>query len=121
MRREGVCVGRRESVSGEEGAGREGEEEEGRGEGVGREEGESPTVRLCVEECLPHLLFAEAAVDDAAGQVVQPLPLHNVLQDHLPARAGRQGKLAWGHVPHSSSDDMTPGSMSYHSPQNQSL
>jgi len=40
-----------------------------------------------------HLLFPEAPVDDAAAQVVHPLPLNDVIQDELTANGGSQ--LTW--------------------------
>ena len=40
-----------------------------------------------------HLLFPEASVDDAAAEVVHPLPLDDVIEDELPGFGGSQ--LTW--------------------------
>lgn len=40
-----------------------------------------------------HLLFPEASVDDAAAEVVHPLPLDDVIEDELPGCGGAQ--LTW--------------------------
>lgn len=43
------------------------------------------------------LLFPEASIDDAATQVVHPLPLYDVIKDKLPAC--RRSQLTWKHSP----------------------
>lgn len=40
-----------------------------------------------------HLLFPEASVDDAAAEVVHPLPFDDVIEDELPGCGGAQ--LTW--------------------------